>query len=276
MASYEFTGHFESHIRDMLNALSIRFYYSIRFNDNQVFCCDAVDDKGQLSTFNIEFTNSNCVNSDCVNQVIYFTRTNCEFQSYHSQLIKISNYLAGINIKFVIPRNNISTYVYTKEDNMNELSFINLDEYDTFDGAYKCQLAFTMMHYMSSLATQCPDKPFFTNECPYFTHITEWAYNRDDLEVNQYLHINYVTQIVKSLNFIYVVAHIPYINPAWITNIMPYVMIHMKSENQHIQRNALMVAVYLYREKKITIFNAVSVTLVSDDDNAKMYLNELK
>jgi hypothetical protein len=159
---------------------------------------------------------------------------------------------------------------------MNELSFINLDEYDTFDGAYKCQLAFTMMHYMSSLATQCPDKPFFTNECPYFTHITEWAYNRDDLEVNQYLHINYVTQIVKSLNFIYVVAHIPYINPAWITNIMPYVMIHMKSENQHIQRNALMVAVYLYREKKITIFNAVSVTLVSDDDNAKMYLNELK
>ena len=276
MASYEFTGHFESHIRDMLNALSIRFDYSIRFNDNQVFCCDAVDDKGQLSTFNIEFTNSDCVNSDCVNQVIYFTRTNCEFQSYHSQLIKISNYLAGINIKFVVPRNNISIYDYTKEDNMNELSFINLDEYDTFDGAYKCQLAFTMMHYMSSLATQCPDKPFFTDECPYFTHITEWAYNRDDLEVNQYLHISYVTQIVKSLNFIYVVAHIPYLNPAWITNIIPYVMIHMKSDDQHIQRHALMVSVYLYREKKITIFNAVSVTLVSDDDNAKMYLNELK
>ena len=281
MASYEFNGHFESHIRDMLNALSIRFDYSIRFDDNQVFCCDAVDDKGQLSKFNIEcvnnyWVNNYWVNPDCVNKVIYFTRTDHEFLAYHSQLIKISNYLAGINIKFVIPKNHISIYVYTKEDNMNELTFINLDEYATFDGAYKCQLAFTMMHYMTSLATQCPDKPFFTDECPYFTHITEWAYNRDEIEVNQYLHISYVTQIVKSLNFIYVVAHISYLNSVWITRIIPYVMIHMKSNDQHIQRTALMVAVYLYREKKIAIFNAVSVTLVSEDVNAKMYLNELK
>jgi hypothetical protein len=262
MASYDFTGDFELHVQDMLNSLSIQYMH----HNYTIFTCVACDDEScQLSTFNIDLRKHS----------IYITRTDHEFKAYHNQLVKISKYLENCNITFVIPKSQISTYVYTKEDNMKELSFINLENYETFDGQYRCQLAFTMLHYMLPLATQCPDKPYFTDECPYFTHITEWAYNRDDLEVNQYLHINYVTQIVLSLKFIYVVSHIPYLNPIWITKIIPFVIIHMKSNNQHIQRTALMVALYLYREKKIIIFKFVSIKLVSGDNASKMYLNEL-
>jgi hypothetical protein len=50
----------------------------------------------------------------------------------------------------------------------------------------------------------------------------------------------------------------------------------MKSEDQHIQRTALQVAAYLYKEKKMSIFKEVGVKLVSDDVAAKMYLNELR
>jgi hypothetical protein len=260
MASYEFTGDFESHVEEMLNILSIQYNHR-----NFIFACLACDDEsGQLSTFSIERKKHS----------VHITRTDHEFKSYHNQLVKISKYLQGMNITFIIPKTQISTYTYTKEDNINELSFIKSD--DAHDAAFKCQMAFTMLHYMLPLASQCPDKPYFTDECPYFTHITEWVYNKDELEVNQYLRITYVTQIVLSLKFIYVVAHIPYLNPTWITKIIPFVMIHMKSCDQHIQRTALMTAIYLYREKKLAIFKEVSVTLVSGDINAKMYLNELK
>ncbi len=129
---------------------------------------------------------------------------------------------------------------------------------------------------MIDLATQSPDKPYFTDKCPYFTHITEWVYNRDDLEVNQYLHINYTTQMVLSLKFIYVVAHIPYVNNEWIRQLIPFIIYKMKSDDQHIQRTALQVASYLYREKKILIFKEVGIRLVSDDVAAKMYVNELR
>jgi hypothetical protein len=264
MAEYQFTeseAKYDSHIRDMLNALSIQFE-----EYDSIFVCSGIDEKANLSTFNIRL----------IKQTVYFTRTDHEFQAYHSQLMKISKYLEDMNITFVIPKTQISTYVYTKEDNMNELSFINLENYDTFDGAYKCQLAFTMLHYMIDLATQSPDKPYFTDKCPYFTHITEWAYNRDDLEVNQYLHINYTTQMVLSLNFIYNVAHIPYVNQEWIRQLIPFIIYKMKSDDQHIQRTALKVAAYLYREKKMLIFKEVGVRLVSGDVAAKMYVNELR
>ena len=261
MAEYQFTSNYETHVRDMLNALSIQF------EENEgIFICLGIDDKANLSTFNIKY----------IKQTIYFTRTDHEFQAYHSQLVKISKYLEALNITFVIPHSRISTYVYTKEDNINELSFINLENYDTFDNQYRCQLAFTMMHYMIELATQSPDKPYFTDECPYFTHITEWAYNRDDLEVNHYLHITYITQMVLCLKFIYNVAHIPYVNQEWIRQLIPFIIYKMKSDDQHIQRTALKVAAYLYKEKNMRIFKEVGVKLVSGDVAAKMYLNELK
>ena len=50
----------------------------------------------------------------------------------------------------------------------------------------------------------------------------------------------------------------------------------VKSEDQHIQRTALQVAAYLYKEKNMRIFKEVGVKLVSGDVAAKMYLNELR
>jgi hypothetical protein len=261
MAEYQFTSQYETHIRDMLNALSIHFEEL-----DSIFLCTGIDDKANLTTFNIKH----------IKDVVYFTRTDHEFQAYHNQLTKISKYLQTLNITFVIPQSRISTYVYTKEDNINELSFINLENYATFDGQYKCQLAFTMLHYMMELATQNPDKPYFTEECPYFMHITEWAYNRDDLEVNQYLHITYTTQMVLCLKFIYNVAHIPYVNQEWIRQLIPFIIYKMKSDDQHIQRTALQVAAYLYKEKNMRIFKEVGIRLVSGDVAAQMYANELK
>ena len=266
MASYNFTGDFELHVTDMLNALSIQYAHK----DYTVFTCIAVDDPtSHLSTFHIELKT----------HTIHITRTDHEFDAYQNQLIKISKYLECNNIEFVIPPpiiNHKSSYVYTKEDSIKLLNYIDMTGYDAFDGEYKCKIAFTMMHYLMTVASNSPTKPYFTDDCPYFTHITEWVYNRNDLEVNLYLRINYVTQIILSLKFIYAVAHIPYVDPKWITHIIPFVIIKMKSEDQHIQRTALMVAVYLYREKNINIFKSVTVTLVSGDIAAKMYLNELK
>ena len=81
MAEYQFTGskaEYEIHVRDMLNALSIQF------EENEgIFICLGIDDKGNLSTFNIKY----------INQIVYFTRTDHEFQAYHKQLVKISKYL---------------------------------------------------------------------------------------------------------------------------------------------------------------------------------------
>ena len=104
MAEYQFTGEYETHVRDMLNTLSIQFEEL-----DSIFVCIGIDDKAKLSTFNIKH----------IKNTVYFTRTDHEFQAYHSQLVKISKYLESIDITFVIPKTQISTYVYTKEDNVN-------------------------------------------------------------------------------------------------------------------------------------------------------------
>ncbi len=82
--------------------------------------------------------------------------------------------------------------------------------------------------------------------------------------------------MVLCLKFIYNVAHIPYVNQEWIRQLIPFIIYKMKSDDQHIQRTALKVAAYLYKEKNMRIFKEVGVKLVSGDVAAKMYLNELK
>ena len=134
--------------------------------------------------------------------------------------------------------------------------------------------AYEMMHNMGRLALNDPQPPYFTDECPHLKRIIEWVFQKDALETNLNLSITYVSQIVKSLKFIFKTAHVEYISSLWFVQFVPYIITHINSTDQHIQRTALMVAAFLKNTKGIDRFK-VKVKLISKDVAAIRYMKEL-
>ncbi len=131
-----------------------------------------------------------------------------------------------------------------------------------------------MMHNMGKLALNDPQPPYFTDECPYLKRIIEWVFQKDALETNLNLSITYVSQIFKSLKFIFKMAHVEYIPTLWFVQFVPYIITHINSTDQHIQRTALMVAAFLKNKKGMDGFK-LQVHLVSKDVAAIRYMEEL-
>lgn len=261
-------------IEEMLNSLSIEY---IPYESSWV--CNRIDDHTDTySSFNIIFKY----------EKVYIQRTDNECTEFRNVLIKISEYLKkkGFEINNFHNLNIFSTFMSshqidilssaTKEHCKHELErsskFV-----DTENVTIDYIAAYDMMYNMGRLALNNPEPPYFTEECPYLKRIIEWVYNKDSMEANMNLEITYVSQIIKSLKFIFKTAHVTYVNPKWFEQFVPYIMIHIKSDKQHIQRTALMVAVFLKNTKELDVFTEIKsqVQLVSKDMEAIRYLKNL-
>jgi hypothetical protein len=264
------------HIKDMLNSLSIQY---TQIEHTPYYSCNCIDDDSDTeSTFNILFKYHK----------VYIQRTDHEFTEFRNVLIKISEYLKkiGFEIKNVQNLNLLSTFMMYDTSNVLTLANKEYCEYelerssefvDTQNVTIAYRAAYEMMYYMGKLAINDPSPPYFTEECPYLKRIIKWVYNKDSVEANLNLSISYVSQIVKSLKFIYKLAQVTYIKPKWFEQFVPYIINYMKSDEQHIQRTALMVATYLKNTKGINGFIEIKkqVNLVSKDAAAIKYLKEL-
>ena len=278
-ASYYFLkGYSESEattqIEDMLNALSIEYIpYPLSW------ACNHIDDHTDTySSFNVLFKHTK----------VYIQRTDHEFTEFRNVLIKISEYLKkkGFEINNFHNLNVFSTFMGTQQIDVlssesKEYCKYELDRSCRFVDTQNVTIAYTaaydMMYNMGRLALNDPEPPYFTDECPYLKRIIEWVYDKDCLEANMNLEITYVSQIIKSLKFIFKTGHVTYMNPKWFERFVPYIMIHINSDKQHIQRTALMVAVFLKNTKGLDVFNEIKsqVQLVSKDVDAIRYLNNL-
>jgi len=261
------------HIKDMLNSLSIQYN---QIEHTSYYSCNSIDDDSDTeSTFNILFKN----------EKVYIQRTDHEFTEFRNVLIKISNYLKklGFEISNVQKLNVISTFMmYNTPDVLTqankEYCEYELEHSSKFIDTQNVTIAYTaaydMMYNMGRLALNNPVPPYFTEECPYLKRIIEWVFHKDSLEANHNMSITYVSQIVKSLKFIYKLAQVTYIKPNWFEQFVPYIITHINSNEQHIQRTALMVASLLKNEKGIDQFK-IKVKLVSKDVASIKYLKEL-
>ena len=274
-ASYYFlNGYSESaatqQIEDMLNALSIEY---IPYTSS--WACNHIDD--DYSSFNILFKHMK----------VYIQRTDHEIAEFRNVLIKISEYLKkkGFETNNFHNLNIFSTFITSQVD---VLSFANKEHckyelersskfVDTQNITIAYIAAYDMMYNMGRLALNDPEPPYFTDECLYLKRIIEWVYNKDSLEANMNLEITFVSQIIKSLKFILKMGQVAYMNPKWFERFVPYVIIHINSDKQHIQRTALMVALFLKNTKALDVFKEIKeqVQLVSKDVAAIRYLNNL-
>jgi len=274
-ASYYFLNEYSEsdatrQIEDMLNALSIE-YISYPLS----WACNHIDD--DYSSFNILFKHMK----------VYIQRTDHEVTEFRNVLIKISEYLKtkGIETNNFHNLNIFSTFMGSQVDKMSsankEYCAYELERSSKFVDTQNITIAYIaaydMMHNMGRLALNDPEPPYFTDECPYLKRIIEWVYNKDNNEANINLSITYVSQIIKSLKFIFKTGHVTYLNPEWFVQFIPYIIIHINSDKQHIQRTALMVALFLKNKKGLDVFKEIKgkVQLVSKDVAAIRYLNNL-
>ena len=278
-ASYYFLkGYSESdatqQIEDMLNALSIEY---IPYESSWV-CNHIDDDSDTYSSFNIIFKY----------EKVYIQRTDNECTEFRNVLTKISEYLKkkGFEINNFHNLNILSTFMRSHQFDVlssasKEHCKHELERSSKFVDTENVTIAYTaaydMMYNMGRLALNDPEPPYFTDECPYLKRIIEWVYNKDCLEANMNLEITYVSQIIKSLKFIFKTGHVTYMNTKWFEQFVPYIIIHINSDKQHIQRTALMVAVFLKNTKGLDVFKEIQsqVQLVSKDVVAIRYLNNL-
>jgi hypothetical protein len=278
-ASYYFLkGYSESEatlqIENMLNALSIEY---ISYSSS--WTCNHIDDHTDTySSFNVLFKYDK----------VYIQRTDNECTEFRNILIKISEYLKkkGFEINNFHNLNIFSTFMSSQQ--IDVLSSANKEHckhelehsskfVDTENVTIAYIAAYDMMYNMGRLALNDPESPYFTDECPYLKRIIEWVYNKDSREANINLKITYVSQIIKSLKFILKTGHVTYVNPKWFEQFVPYIIIHINSDKQHIQRTALMVAVFLKNTKGLDVFKEIQsqVQLVSKDVATIRYLNNL-
>jgi hypothetical protein len=277
-ASYYFLkGYSESaatqQIEDMLNALSIE-YISYPLS----WACNHIDDHTDTySSFNILFKHMK----------VYIQRTDHEVTEFRNVLIKISEYLKtkGIETNNFHNLNIFSTFMGSQVDVLSsankEYCAYELERSSKFVDTHNITIAYTaaydMMYKMGRLALNDPEPPYFTDECLYLKRIIEWVYNKDNNEANMNLEITFVSQIIKSLKFILKMGQVTYMKPEWFEQFIPYIIIHINSDKQHIQRTALMVAVFLKNTKDLDVFKEIKeqVQLVSKDVAAIRYLNNL-
>lgn len=260
------------HIEDMLNAISIQY---IPVKNTSYYSCNYVDEYTDIeSTFNIL----------CKYGKVYIQRTDHEFTEFRKALIKISEYLKELGIEM----NNVHQLnVFSQNEMADTVTNAAKDYYEheleyssnivkTQDKTVAYRAAYDMLYYMGRISLN-PSPPYFTDECPYLKCIIELVYNKDSLEINHNIELTYVSQIVKSLKFIYKVAHVTYTPQEWFLQFVPYISSHMNSDKQHIQRTALMVAVFLKNTKGINLFKEIKlkVKLVSKDAASIKYLEEL-
>ena len=263
----------KQHIKDMLNTLSIKY---TQIEHTPYYSCNSIDEDTDIeSTFNILFKNGK----------VYIQRTDHQFTEFRKALIKISEYLKnlGFEISNVQKLNILTTFMMYENSNFLNIANKEYCEHEivrlsTFVDTQNVTIAYPsvyeMMYNMGKLALNDPKPPYFTDECPYLKRIIEWVYNKDSLEANHNLSMTYVSQIVKTLNFIYKCGHVSYINTKWFVQFVPYIIIHMNSDEQHIQRTSLMVAVFLKNKKGIDEFK-IKVNLLSKDVASIRYMKEL-
>jgi len=257
-------------IEDMLNALSFEY---IPYQSS--WACNYIDD--EYSSFNVLFKY----------EKVYIQRTDHEVTEFRNVLIKISEYLKTKGLEINNFHNLIifSTFMRTQDDILSstnkEYCKHELERSSKFVDTENVTIAYTaaydMMHNMGRLALNDPEPPYFTDECPYLKRIIEWVFNKDSLKANLNLSITYVSQIIKSLKFIFKTAHVSYMNPNWFEQFVPYIISHIHSDKQHIQRTALMIAVFLKNTKGLDVFKELKsqVKLISKDVAAIRYLNNL-